>query len=84
MELMLHIGIDTVKLDGQGFDVFVKEGGSFKKGDRLMAFDLDYIKEHAVSEACIVIFTAMEEGTAVKVIEEKEVRALEHVADLIG
>ncbi|PNV60232.1 PTS glucose transporter subunit IIA [Clostridium sp. chh4-2] len=84
MELMLHIGIDTVKLDGQGFDVFVKEGDSFKKGDRLMAFDLDYIKEHAVSEACIVIFTAMEEGTAVKVIEEKEVRALDHVADLIG
>lgn len=84
MELMLHIGIDTVKLDGQGFDVFVKEGDSFKKGDRLMAFDLDYIKEHAVSEACIVIFTAMDEGAAVRVIEEKEVRALEHVADLIG
>lgn len=84
LEIMLHIGIDTVKLDGKGFEVFVKEGDIIHKGDQLMKFDLDYVKEHAVSNACIVILTAMEEGTAVKLIEEKEVNALEHVADLIS
>lgn len=83
-ELMLHIGIDTVKLNGEGYEVMVKEGDSFKKGDKLMEFDLAYVKEHAVSEACIVIFTAMKEGTAVKVTEEKDVRALDYVADMVG
>lgn len=82
-EFMLHIGIDTVKLNGEGFEVFVKEGDTFHKGDRLMKFDLGYVKEHAVSEACIVIFTAMEEGASIRMPEEKEVRALDHVADFI-
>lgn len=84
MEIMLHIGIDTVKLEGKGFEVFVKEGDRFHKGDRLMKFDLNYIQGHAVSEACIVIFTAMEAGASVKLSDEKEVRAQEHVADMIG
>lgn len=83
-ELMLHIGIDTVKLDGEGFEVFVNEGDTFSKGDKLMEFNLDYIKEHAVSEACIVIFTAMEEGAAIIVKEETKIRALDHVADMIS
>lgn len=83
-EFMLHIGIDTVKLNGEGFEVFVKEGDTFQKGDKLMEFNLSYVKENAVSEACIVIFTAMEEGTAIKVTEEKQLLALEHVADIVG
>ncbi len=83
-EFMLHIGIDTVKLNGEGFEVFVNEGDTFSRGDKLMEFDLGYVKEHAVSEACIVIFTAMEEGSAVNVMDGKEVRALEHVADIVG
>lgn len=84
MEVMLHIGVDTVKLDGKGFQVFVKEGDVVKKGHKLMEFDLDYVKEHAASEACMVIFTALEEGNTIRVVEEgKEVRASEHVADLM-
>ncbi len=81
-EMMLHIGVDTVKLDGEGFETFVKDGDTFKKGDLLMRFDLDYIRKHAVSEACIVIFTALPEGTFIKT-PEKRVKALEHAADLI-
>ena len=37
-EFLLHIGVDTVKLDGQGFEVFVKDGQRVRKGDRLMKF----------------------------------------------
>lgn len=81
-ELMLHIGIDTVKLNGEGFEVFVNEGDTFKKGDKLMEFDPAYVKEHAVSEACIVIFTSLEEGSAIELTGEKEVQALDHVADI--
>lgn len=81
-EFMLHIGVDTVKLEGKGFEALVKDGDKVKKGDKLIQFDLDYVKEHAVSEACMIIYTALPEGASVKVEEEKEVRALDHAADL--
>ena len=55
MEFMLHMGVDTVKLEGKGFEAFGKDGDQVKKGDRLMTFDLAYVKEHAVSEACMII-----------------------------
>lgn len=82
-EFMLHIGVDTVKLEGKGFEALVKEGDSLKKGDPMMRFDLAYIRENAVSEACMVIFTALPEGASIQVPEEKMIRALEHGADLL-
>lgn len=82
-EFMLHIGVDTVKLEGKGFEALVKEGDQVKKGDKIMQFDLDYIREHAVSEACMIIYTALPEGAAIQVPQEKEIRALDHGADLL-
>lgn len=82
-EFMLHIGVDTVKLEGKGFEVLVKDGDHVKKGDKLVNFDLAYIKEHAASEASMVIFTALAEGASIQVAEEKTVRALDHAADLL-
>ena len=43
-ELLMHIGMDTVKRDGKGFDPQVKDGETVKKGQLLMKFDLDGIK----------------------------------------
>lgn len=82
-EFMLHIGVDTVKLEGKGFEALVKDGDHVKKGDRLIQFDLDYVKANAVSEACMVIYTALPEGASVLVEEEKDIKALEHAADLL-
>ncbi len=65
MEFMLHIGVDTVKLEGKGFEAFVKDGDQVKKGDRLMTFDLAYVKEHAVSEACMIIYTVLPQGASI-------------------
>ena len=47
IEYLLHIGIDTVKLNGQGFTVFAAEGQTVKKGDKLMEFDDEFIKQNA-------------------------------------
>ena len=43
-ELLLHIGIDTVKLNGEHFTAHVKNGQKVKKGDLLISFDIDAIK----------------------------------------
>ena len=83
-EFMLHIGVDTVKLEGKGFEPLVKDGDHVKRGQKLMQFDLEYVKNNAVSEACMVIYTALPEGASVEVPEEKEIKALDHAADLIG
>ncbi len=84
IEFMLHIGVDTVKLEGKGFEPLVKDGDHVKRGESLMRFDLDYVRENAVSEACMVIYTALPQGAAVEVPEEKDIKALDHVADLTG
>jgi len=79
-EYLLHIGVDTVALGGQGFKVFVESGQQVKKGDKLMEFDIDYIRENAKSDACLVIFTGLPEGTSIEMTATGEVSALDPVA----
>lgn len=79
-EYLLHIGVDTVALGGKGFEVFVEAGQQVKKGDRLMTFDIDYIRANATSDACLVIFTGLPEGTSVEMTATGEVKALDPVA----
>ena len=81
-EYLLHIGVDTVALGGKGFEVFVEAGQQVKKGDRLMTFDIDYIRTNATSDACLVIFTGLPEGTSVEMTATGEVKALDPVAKL--
>jgi len=47
LEVMVHIGLDTVSLDGKGFERLVNEGDEVKAGDEIIRVDLEYIKEHA-------------------------------------
>ena len=44
LELLVHIGLDTVQLDGEGFKVLVESGDTVNVGDPLIRFDLEYIK----------------------------------------
>ena len=78
-EFLLHIGVDTVKLDGQGFEVFVKDGQRVRKGDRLMKFDLQYIRDHAASDACMAVFTGLKEGQEVHMEQTGQVKALDEI-----
>ena len=82
MEYLLHIGVDTVKLNGEGFTVFVSDGQKIKKGDKLMEFDPAYIREHAVSDACIVIFTGLAEGESLSLEGEKQVKRLDPIGQI--
>lgn len=82
IEYLIHVGIDTVKLQGKGFDVFVKDGDFVKKGDKLMQFDLQYIREHAPSEHCLVVFTGLADGQEIVNVTEGTVKAAQAVAEL--
>lgn len=66
MELLIHIGIDTVKLEGKGFEVFVKQGDTVKQGDVLVKVDLEYVKQQGKSTVSPVIFTSGETVSLLK------------------
>ena len=57
LELMIHIGIDTVKLEGKCFEAFVKPEDHVKAGDVLVEFDIEGIKEAGYSEQTMLIMT---------------------------
>ncbi len=79
-EYLLHIGVDTVALGGKGFEVFVENGQTVKKGDKLMHFDAKFIKENATSDACLVVFTGLTEGQEIHMEKTGTVKALDEVA----
>lgn len=60
MELLIHIGIDTVNLNGKGFEVQVREGDAVKQGDVLVKVDVDYVKGQGKSIVSPVVFTSGE------------------------
>ena len=56
-EMLIHIGIDTVKLDGQHFEAHVEAGQKVKKGERLVSFDIDAIKQAGFEVTTPIIIT---------------------------
>lgn len=75
-ELLIHIGMDTVELQGKGFESFVQVGDQIKQGDKLVNVDIEYIKEHGKTLVSPVVFTSgqsvinLKAGELVKVMEE--------------
>ncbi len=66
LEILIHIGLDTVKLNGKGFKARVKAGDQVRKGDELMTFDADYIATNAVSLISPVLVTNMDRVTSMR------------------
>ena len=73
IELLIHVGIDTVNLNGEGFQIVAKAGEHLKKGDVIMNFDLEKIRATAKSMATPVICTNLTEGQKVKVLKYGEI-----------
>ena len=73
--MLLHIGIDTVSLNGEGFEVFVENGQKVKKGDPLMKIDIPFLASHAPSLCSPVLCTELEENQRVRLLATGEVKA---------
>ena len=69
MEVLIHVGVDTVKMNGDGFEVFVSEGDKVYKGQKLMTFSIDKIKKAGYSTTTAVLLTNSEDYPSFKVLK---------------
>lgn len=75
ISLLIHVGIDTVKLNGEGFEVLVENGQKVKKGQPMLKLDLDYLKANAPSLATPVLCTELEDDQRIRLLKEGPVKA---------
>lgn len=75
LEVLIHMGIDTVKLEGEGFELFCSVGDKVKAGDKLAHMDLEFIKSKGYETITPVIFTNLEAGKTIEVSEGMSVKA---------
>ena len=75
ISLLIHVGIDTVKLNGEGFEALVEGGQTVKKGDPMLKLDLDYLKAHAPSVTSPVLCTELEDNQRIRLLKEGPVKA---------
>jgi len=78
-EILIHIGLETVALDGEGFTLHVKEGDKVKKGDTLVEVDLAVVSEKASSTITPMLITNMSDIETLDKQDVKQVRASEDV-----
>ncbi|GAA0077433.1 beta-glucoside-specific PTS transporter subunit IIABC [Clostridium sp. CTA-5] len=73
VEILIHIGLDTVQLEGKGFKAHVKQGDKITKGQPLVDFDIDLIKEAGYSVVTPIVVTNMSEYLEVIETENKNI-----------
>ncbi len=61
-EILIHTGVDTVVLNGNGFKALVENGAKVKVGDKLLEVDFDFISKNAPSYDVIMVITNLPEG----------------------
>lgn len=72
-EILIHFGIDTVKLKGEGFETLVKEGDRVSKGQPLLRVNLDVIREKVPSLITPIVFTNLQEGERIEIQKQGQV-----------
>ena len=69
MELLIHVGVDTVKMNGDGFALLVSEGEKVRRGQKLMTFDISKIKANGYSTTTAVLLTNSDDYKSFKVVK---------------
>lgn len=60
LEILVHVGIDTVSMNGEGFRMYVKAGETVSRGERLLHADFEKIRRRGYGTACVVLISDME------------------------
>ena len=82
-EIIIHVGIDTVDMHGDGFEVNVKQNDKIKKGDLILTMDLDKIKAAGHPDLVILAVTNLGEGKTAKLIANENVKPGEDLFKIV-
>lgn len=73
--MLLHMGIDTVKLEGKGFEILVTEGQKVKMGEPMMKLDLEFLSANAPSLVSPILDTEPEDNQRIRLLANGEIKA---------
>ena len=82
-ELLIHIGLDTVQLEGEGFEAFVKQGDHVKQGQKLVSFDMDFIKEKGYCLETPVLITNMDDYLDIVETDKEKIKTGEVLLNIV-
>lgn len=82
-EILIHLGLDTVKLEGKGFEAHVKQGDKVKKGQLLITMDIDYITKEGYCLDTPVLVTNSSDYLDIVTMSDDKVKAKEDLLTLI-
>ena len=82
-ELLIHVGLDTVELNGEGFTTHVQKGDQVKAGDLLLEADLDAIKAHDYDVTTIIVVTNTTEYGEIIVTQEDDISQADELLELV-
>lgn len=74
-EILIHVGIDTVAMEGKGFSPKVKQGDVVKAGQEILSFDREMLKKAGYKDTVIVILTNVDETADIKIKQPGNVKA---------
>lgn len=78
-EILIHEGLETVNMNGEGFEMFVSEGQKVKAGDKLIKFSTELIKENGYETVCILVITNADQYPKLNFVTGIEARQNESV-----
>lgn len=82
INLLIHIGSDTVQLEGKPFELLVEVGQNVKVGELLVIADFEYIKEHNKGTEVYVVFPELADNRKLKLLKQGETSQGEIVANI--
>jgi glucose-specific phosphotransferase system IIA component len=81
-EILIHVGVDTVKMDGRGFKTLVIAGQKVKAGDPLLEFDLELVRREAKSSITPVVITNLDQSGRLRALKTGNVLAGDNVMEI--
>lgn len=79
MEVLIHVGVDTVKMNGDGFELYVNEGDRVKAGQKLMTFDIEKIKAAGFSTTSAVLLTNSDDYSSCEIVKTGKTKQMEKI-----
>ena len=79
VELLIHIGVDTVELKGEGFQKFVEQGARVKKGEKIVSFDIEKIKAKGYDPTVMVLISNTDDYAGVTGIPADKVTGTDDI-----